>query len=100
MTRSDSATPSPTFSTRSAVRPTSPRVSRGKAFSSRSSASEPATSSTVTNIRVTVAATEIANESRLGGEPEMTSFSTSIGWAIAPSSGSARSRFWRASREN
>ena len=82
VTTIDSATPSPTFSTSSAVRPTSPRVSRGKAFSSRSSASEPATSSTVTNIRVTVAATEIANESRLGGEPETTSFWTSIGWAI------------------
>ena len=96
----DSATPSPTFSARSAVRPTSPRVSRGKAFSSRSSASEPATSSTVTNIRVTVSATAIANESRLGGEPETTSFSTSIGWAIVPRSGLARLRFWRASREN
>ena len=46
--------------------PDQPRVSRGKAFSSRSSASEPATRSTVTNISVTVAATEIANESRLG----------------------------------
>ncbi len=66
---------------------TSPRVSRAKAFSSRSSASEPATSSTVTNIRVTVAATEIANESRLGGEPETTSFWTSIGCAIDESSG-------------
>jgi len=54
----------------------------------------------VTNIRVTVAATEIAKASRLGGEPETTSFWTSIGWAIEPSSGVARLRFWRASFEN
>ena len=58
--------PSRTFSASRAERPTSPRVSRGKAFSSRSSASEPATSRTVTNISVSVAATAIANVSSDG----------------------------------
>ncbi len=50
-----------------------------KAFSSRSSASEPATSRTVTNISVIVAATEIAKVSRLGVSPLTTSVSTLIG---------------------
>ena len=48
------------------VAPTRPRVSRAKAFSSRSSASEPATSSSVTNISVNVAATAIAKMSSGG----------------------------------
>ena len=65
VTTRETTTPSRTFSVSSADFETSPRVSRAKAFSSRSSASEPATSRTVTNIRVIVAATEIANVSRL-----------------------------------
>ena len=52
---------------------------RAKAFSSRSSASEPATSSTVTNISVTVAATAIANVSSAAVSPATTCLSTSIG---------------------
>ena len=47
---------------------------RVKAFSSRSSASDPATSSTVTNISVTVAATAIANVSSDALASETTSF--------------------------
>jgi hypothetical protein len=51
-------------------------------------------------MRVTVAATAIAKASRLGGEPETTSFWTSIGWAIEASKGCAWSRFWAARRAN
>ena len=87
-----------TFSASSALRDSRLRVRRGKAFSSRSSASEPATSRTVTNISVTVAATAIANESSDGAPPLTTCFSTSIGCATAPSSGSATSRFSSARR--
>ena len=79
VTASEATTPRTTFSPRSPVRPTSPRVRRVNAFSSRSSASEPATRSTVTNIRVKVAATAIANVSRLGGDPETTLVCTTIG---------------------
>ena len=97
VTTIERTTPSETFSPRRAHLPTSPLVSRANAFSSRSSARDPATSRTVTNISVTVAATEMAKASRLGGEPETTSFCTLIGWAIEVRSGFARSRFWRAS---
>ena len=45
------------------MRDTSPRTSRGKAFSSRSSASVPAASSSVMNISETAAAIATANES-------------------------------------
>ena len=45
------------------MRDTSPRTSRANAFSSRSSASVPAASSSVTNISDTVTATATANES-------------------------------------
>ena len=73
------------------------RVSRGKAFSSRSSASEPATRRTVTKARVSVAATAIAKMSSGGESPLTTSFSTSIGCARRSISGAATSRFSRAS---
>ena len=68
-------------------------MTRAKAFSSRSSASEPATSSTVTNIRVTVTATAIANVSSSAVSPATICLSTLIGSAIAPSKGSAKWRF-------
>ena len=88
--------PAATFSPSSAVGETRPRVSRGKAFSSRSSASEPATSRTVTKARVSVAATAIAKISSGGEEPSTTSFSTSIGCARRSISGPATSRLSRA----
>ena len=66
---------------------TRPRVSRGKAFSSRSSASEPATSRTVTKARVKVAATAIAKISSGGAEALTTCLSTAIGWVSRVSSG-------------
>ena len=97
MTTSETTTPSSTFSASSADLPTSPRVRRAKAFSSRSSASEPATSRTVTNISVIVAATEIAKVSRLGVSPLTTSLSTPIGWETEPSRSSATPRFSAAS---
>ena len=75
-------------------------MSRGYAFSSRSSASEPATRSTVTNISVTVAATEIAKASSEVPPPATTVFSTSMGDATAPSSGTAKSRLSPASSAN
>ena len=62
-------------------------------FSSRSSASEPATSSVVTNISVIAIATEIAKVSSGGTSPETTSFCTAIGSATEPSSSSAKPRF-------
>ena len=62
-------------------------------FSSRSSASEPATSSMVTNISVIAIATEIAKVSSGGTSPETTSFCTAIGSATEPSSSSAKPRF-------
>ena len=100
VTASDARIPSTIFSTSSPVVPTRPRVIRENAFSSRSSASEPATSRTVTNISVTVAATAIANESSSDVDPETTTLSTLIGSATAPSSGSAKSRLSRARPAN
>ena len=93
VTTTATTTPSRTFSPSSADFETSPRVSLAKAFSSRSSASEPATSSTVTNISVIVAATAIANVSRLGVSPETTSLSTLIGWETELSRSPATPRF-------
>ena len=61
------------FSTSSPVRLTRPRVSRVKVFSSRSSASEPETSSTVTKSRVIAAATATAKVSSGGTLPAITS---------------------------
>ena len=100
VTTSPTATPSTTFSASSAERETSPRVRRGKAFSSRSSASEPATSSTVTKARVRVAATAIAKTSSGGVEALTTCLSTAIGWARRSISGAATSRLSRASVAN
>ena len=51
----------PAFSSSRPVRETSPRTSRGNAFSSRSSASVPAASSTVMNISETATASATAN---------------------------------------
>ena len=68
-------------------------MSRAKVFSSRSSASEPATSRTVTNIRVIAIATEIAKVSSGGTSPLTTSLSTAIGSATEESSSSAKPRF-------
>ncbi len=96
VTTSPTATPSATFSVSSAVGETRPRVSRGKAFSSRSSASEPATSRTVTKARVKVAATAIAKTSSGGVEALTTCLSTAIGWVRRSSSGPAVPRLLRA----
>src|SRR4029079_13459467 len=98
VTRIERTTPRVTFSPSRAHLLTSPRVRRAKAFSSPSRASEPATRRTVTNISVTVAATEIAKASRLGGDPETPALSTWIACAIDERSGVARLRFWRARR--
>ena len=100
MTAIDAAIPSAIFSTSSPVLPTSPRVIRANAFSSRSSASEPATRSTVTNIRVTVIATAIAKVSSAELSPATTVLSTAIGSATAPSRGNAKSRLSPASSPN
>ena len=100
MTASEATTPRATFSASRPPGPTRPRVTRAKAFSSRSSASEPATRSTVTNISVTVAATAIAKSSSSAVSPAITCLSTSIGCEIAPSSGRARSRLSPASWAN
>ena len=54
-------------------------MSRAKAFSSRSSASDPATRSTVTKMSVSVAETAIANMSS-GAASRTITLSTSIGW--------------------
>ncbi len=94
VTANEAMIPSASFSTSSPEAPTRPRVIRANAFSSRSSASDPATSRTVTNISVTVAATAIAKTSRSEDWPATTSLSTVIGSAIAPSSGRAK---WRLS---
>ena len=77
------------------MRLTSPRVSRANVFSSRSSASEPATSRTVTNIRVMAIATETAKVSSGGMSPRPTSFSTAIGWRTEASSSSANAEVRR-----
>ena len=79
VTANDATTPEPDLLASRPVCATSPRVSRAKAFSSRSSASEPATSSTVTNISVIVAATAIANVPSSALRPSTTSLSTLIG---------------------
>ena len=96
--RARRAIPSRTFSPSSAEGETRLRVSRGKAFSSRSSASDPATRRTVTKARVRVAATAIAKMSSGGESPSITCFSTSIGCARRSIRGCATPRFSRARR--
>jgi hypothetical protein len=70
VTTRPTAIPSRTFSPSRPLVETRPRVSRGNAFSSRSSASEPATRRTTTKARVRVAATAIAKISSGGLSPD------------------------------
>ena len=89
---------STTFSASSAVRETSPRTSRPNACSSRSSASRPAASSSVTNISETVTATATAKESSGVRSPSTIVCLTRTGEPIEARIGCETSRFSAASR--
>ncbi len=84
VTANEQMAASTTFSATSVVRETSPRTRRPNACSSRSSASIPAASSTVTNMSEIVTATAIANRSSGVEAPFRTVRLTFTGSPIAP----------------
>jgi len=91
--RSAQRAASTTFSATSAARLTSPRTSRGKAFSSRSSASAAAATSSAISISVTVSAVAAAKVPSGVALPRTILASTEIGAPIEASSGPASPRF-------
>ena len=96
-TTTEQAAASAAFSTSKPVRDTSPRTSRAKAFSSRSSASVPAASSTVTNISETATASATANELSEVVPPSITCERTRIGSPTTDRTSSENDRLSRAS---
>ena len=89
---------SPIFSASSPVRDTRPRTRRPNACSSRSSASIPAASSTVTNISESTTATSTPNTSSAVSDPESACSRTRTGLAIEARIGFDTSRLSAASR--
>ena len=83
---------SATFSPSSAVRDTSPRTSRPKAWSSRSRASSPAASRTVTNISEMVTDTAMAKALSDVRRPDRTVRRRAIGWPTESSTAPDRPR--------